>query len=218
MGMQNKHSPNSGKSKMTGQVMTVNGPIDPSEVGTCIMHEHLFIDFWRDKAPGYNAPATEVAHWSEQLTLENLHLARSRKHIKDNYLLTDEAVTIKDVMAFRNVGGNTIVDVTNIGLGRDPLALQRVANATGLNIVMGSGWYQRFYHPKDMDQRTVQDLADEIICDVNLGVGNTGVRSGIIGEVGINGNPLTPNEEKSVRASARASRTTGAITLPSVSN
>ena len=110
---------------MTGQVMTVNGPIDPSKVGTCIMHEHLFIDFWRDKAPGYNAPATEVAHWSEQLTLENLHLARSRKHIKDNYLLTDEAVTIKDVMAFRNVGGNTIVDVTSIGLGRDPLALQR---------------------------------------------------------------------------------------------
>jgi phosphotriesterase-related protein len=208
--MQNKHSPNSGKSKMTGQVMTVNGPIDPSEVGTCIMHEHLFIDFWRDKAPGYNAPATEVAHWSEQLTLENLHLARSRKHIKDNYLLTDESVTIKDVMAFRNVGGNTIVDVTNIGLGRDPLALQRVANATGLNIVMGSGWYQRFYHPKDMDQRTVQDLADEIIGDVTVGVGNTGVRSGIIGEVGINGNPLTPNEEKSVRASARASRTTGA--------
>ena len=92
-------------SNMTGKVMTVNGPIDPSEVGTCIMHEHLFIDFWRDKEPGYNAPATDVAHWNEKLTLENLHLARSRKPIKDNFLLTDERVTINDVMAFRNLGG-----------------------------------------------------------------------------------------------------------------
>ncbi len=194
----------------TGSVMTVNGPIDPAAVGTCIMHEHLFIDFWRDKEPGYNAPATEVAHWNDKLTLENLHLARSHKPIKDNYLLTDEAVTIKDVTYFRNLGGDTIVDVTNIGLGRDPLALQRVSNATGLNIVMGSGWYQRFYHPKDMDQRTIEDLSEEIIRDVNVGVGNTGVRSGIIGEVGVNGHPLTPNEEKSIRASARASRATGA--------
>lgn len=208
--MQKTNGPSSGKSEMAGRVMTVNGPIDPSKVGACIMHEHLFIDFWRDKEPSYNAPATEVAHWNEKLTLENLHLARSQKPIKDNYLLTDEAVATKDVMAYRNLGGNTIVDVTNIGLGRDPLALQRVANATGLNIVMGSGWYQRFYHPKDMDQRTVEDLADEIIQDINVGVGNTGVRSGIIGEVGINGNPLTPNEEKSVRASARASSATGA--------
>ena len=195
---------------MAGKVMTVNGPIDPARVGTCIMHEHLFIDFWRDKEPGFNAPATDVAHWNEKLTLSNLHLARSHKPIKDNYLLMDEGVTINDVTYFRNMGGNTIVDVTNIGLGRDPMALQRVSNATGLNIVMGSGWYQRFYHPKNMDQRTVEDLTEEIIQDVNVGVGATGVKSGIIGEVGVNGNPLTANEEKSIRASGRASRATGA--------
>lgn len=142
--------------------------------------------------------------------MKNLHLARDYKPIKDNFLLTDETLAINEALAFRDLGGRTIVDVTNIGLGRDPLALQRVANATGLNIVMGSGWYQRFYHPEDMDQRTIEDLADEIIRDINVGVGDTGVRSGIIGEVCVNGNPLTPNEEKSVRASARASRATGA--------
>ena len=113
-------------------------------------------------------------------------------------------------MEFKRAGGNTIVDVTSIGLGRDPMALQQVADATGLNIVMGAGWYQKFYHPDDMDQRTVEDLRDEIIGDIAVGVGGTGVRSGIIGEVGINGNPLTPNEMKSVRASAEASRATGA--------
>ena len=194
----------------TGKVMTVNGPIDPADAGVSIMHEHIFIDFWRDKEPGFNAPATDIAHWNEKLTLENLYLARSNKPIKDNYMLTDEGVAFKDLMAYRNLGGTTVVEVSNIGLGRDPLALQRISNATGLNIVMGSGWYQKFYHPKDMGERTVEDLTEEIIQDVTVGVGNTGVRSGIIGEVGVNGNPLTANEEKSIRASGRASQATGA--------
>ncbi len=193
-----------------GKAMTVKGPIDPEELGRTIMHEHLFIDFWRDKQPDFNAPATLAGLWDQKLTLENLHFARDRKRIKDNYLLTDENVAVKEAMEFKRAGGNTIVDVTSIGLGRDPMALQQVADATGLNIVMGAGWYQKFYHPDDMDQRTVEDLRDEIIGDIAVGVGGTGVRSGIIGEVGINGNPLTPNEMKSVRASAEASRATGA--------
>ena len=195
---------------MVGKAMTVYGPVEPDQLGITIMHEHLFIDFWRDKAPGFNAPATEVALWEEKLTLENLHLAREYKHIKDNYLLTNERLAIAELDYYRSLGGNTVVDVTNIGLGRDPLALQRVANATGLNIVMGSGWYQKFYHPDDMDERTVEDLANEIVRDITVGVGSTQVRSGIIGEVGINGDPITPNEVKSIQASARASKATGA--------
>lgn len=195
---------------MAGKALTVSGPVDPNQLGAAIMHEHLFIDFWRDKEPAFNAPATEVALWDQTLTLENLHLARDNKRIKDNYILGDEDVAIREAGEFRRWGGDTIVDVTSIGLGRDPLALRRVANATGLNIVMGAGWYQKVYHPPDMDRRTVEDLTEEIIRDIVAGVNNTGIRSGIIGEVGINGRPITPNEEKSVRASARASRATGA--------
>ena len=65
-------------------------------------------------------------------------------------------------------------------------------------------------HPQDMDDRSVEDLLGKIVRDINVGVDDTGVRSGIIGEVGINGNPLTPNEIKVIRASARASRASGA--------
>ena len=198
------------QTNMAGKVITVNGPMDPDQLGATIMHEHIFIDFWRDKTLGFNAPATDVEIWDQKLTLENLHLARERKHMKDNYMLTDEDVAVRELQYFKNSGGRTVVDVTNIGLGRDPLALQRVANATGLNIVMGSGWYQKFYHPVDMDERTVEDLASEIVRDITVGVNGTGIRSGVIGEVGINGNPLTPNEVKSIKASARASRATGA--------
>jgi phosphotriesterase-related protein len=61
-----------------------------------------------------------------------------------------------------------------------------------------------------MDERTVEDMAAEIVRDVTVGIGDTGIRSGIIGEVGINGDPLTPNEIKSIQAAARAGRATGA--------
>ena len=75
---------------------------------------------------------------------------------------------------------------------------------------MGTAYYQRVYHPDDMDSRTVEQLTDVIVRDVTVGVRETGVRSGIVGEVGINGGPLTDNELKSMRAAARAARLTGA--------
>ena len=94
--------------------------------------------------------------------------------------------------------------------GGDPQALSRVSYATGLNVVMGAGWYQKLYHPVDMDEKTIEEMTDEIIRDITVGVGDTGIRSGIIGEVGIEGAPITDNEVKSIRASGRASRATGA--------
>ena len=75
---------------------------------------------------------------------------------------------------------------------------------------MGTGYYQRVYHPDDMDDRTVEDLTSAIVRDVVVGVGDTGIRSGIVGEIGINGGPLITNELKSMRAAARAAVITGA--------
>jgi phosphotriesterase-related protein len=60
-----------------------------------------------------------------------------------------------------------------------------------------------------MDRRSVDDLAREIIADVTAGVGDTGVRSGLIGEIGCTW-PWTDNEKKVVRAAIIAQRETGA--------
>jgi phosphotriesterase-related protein len=198
---------------MVGKAMTVTGPIDAAHLGATVMHEHIFIDFTNGltMGPPYNTPATEVAFWDEKLTLENVHLVRERGlRNKDSAIISDIRIAVKEVFDFKSWGGNTIVDVTNIGIGRDPLALRRVAVETGVNLVMGSGWYAKRFHPPDMDQRTVEDLTDEIVRDITVGVGETGVRSGIIGEIGIDGGPLTRNELKSLKASAWASLSTGA--------
>ena len=70
-----------------------------------------------------------------------------------------------------------MVDCTNNGLGRTPLGLQEVAQATEINIIMGSGYYIGRSHPYDMLDRSVEMIADEIERDLTQGVADTGVRS-----------------------------------------
>lgn len=195
---------------MASKAVTVTGPIDPSDLGITLVHEHLFIDLRNAHLPGHDVTPTEQAMCDAKVDLSNLSLAREGYPIADNYVLEDESISIEEVMQFKKLGGGTIVDVTSIGLRRDPLAARRVSESTGLNIIVGSSWYTKDFYTQEMDRRTVEDLSDEIIRDITDGIGDTGIRAGIIGEVGINGNPLTPNEVKVIRASARASRLTGA--------
>jgi len=75
---------------------------------------------------------------------------------------------------------------------------------------MGAGFYMKSLHPPDMDKLTVEQMTEIIVRDVVVGAQGTSIRAGIIGEVGVVGKPLTDNELKSIRASARAARITGA--------
>ena len=161
-------------------------------------------------------PATELNLWNAKVDFGNLHLAKDRASIADNYILSDVNLAIKEALEFKNNGGSTVVDVTNRGLKRDPEALLKLSEATGLNIIMGSSWYQKMFHPRDMDDKSVENLTDEIVEDITVGVNGTGIKSGIIGEVGVNGGPITRNEEKCIISAAIGSKLTGApITIHS---
>jgi phosphotriesterase-related protein len=130
----------------------------------------------------------------------------------DNLQLLDERVARDEALLFKHAGGQTFVDPTNRGLARDPLALARVARATGLNIIMGSGYYVDAAHPPDMDRRTADDITRELVTDLTEGEDGTGVRAGFIGEIGTTW-PWTDNEKKVVRAAVAAQRETGAALM-----
>ena len=131
------------------------------------------------------------------------------REYRSNGLLSDEALADLELTAFRDAGGRTIVDCTSEGLGRDPLALRRVSEATGVQIVMGSGFYRRAYFDEALlDRMSVDALADRIVRDLTVGVGDTGIRAGIIGEIGCD-RYLSALEERVFRAAARAHRATG---------
>ena len=191
-----------------GEAQTVLGPVPGGRLGVTMVHEHLL----HDATCLFAAPSGggELGRSRERMTLENLAWVRRNWNSNlDNLHLDDEALAIKEAMELKLEGGDTLVEVSNIGLERDPHGLQRIARATGLNIIMGAGYYVDSAHPPGMDSRTEAEIEEEIVRDVTEGVGTTGVRAGIIGELGCSW-PLTPNETKVLRAGAKAQRQTGA--------
>ena len=186
----------------SGQVMTVAGPIPAGELGLTLMHEHILNDcrcWWnRPAEPERQHLATEPVHIGilGELRMDpfvNLH----------NCGLDDEALAAAEIGAFAAVGGRTIVDPTCRGIGRDPRALRRIAEASGLQIVMGAGYYLQSSHPPELKTMSAGDVADAIVREAIEGVDGTDARIGLIGEIGVSSD-FTPDEEKSLRGAVRA--------------
>ena len=194
-----------------GLVQTVLGPVRPSELGATTTHEHLFMDFSFMYRPAQDSPSQELA--DAPIALENLGWIRRNYYSnRSNLKLTDVDTTIEEVRKYSEVGGGAIVDATLTAIGRRPDALARISRESGVHVIMGSGFYVEAVHPEDMDERSVEDLAREIIDDIVEGVEDSRIRSGIIGEIGCTW-PLAPNESKSLSAAAIAQGETGAAIL-----
>ena len=199
------------KSDLAGLVQTVLGPVSPTELGPTMTHEHLLIDF----RCMFNPPteATELRRAYAPVTMDLLGwIGRNWFDNLDNLMLDDEEATIAEAGLYKRAGGGTIVDATTFGIGRDPRALARISRATKLNVVMGAGYYVDIVHPPELDEMTEADVARRIVEEIQIGVGSTGVRAGIIGEIGCSW-PLTPNERKVLQGAAAAQQETGASIL-----
>ncbi len=197
--------------RMQGMAQTVLGPIPAHELGPTMTHEHILIDFRTTFDPP--TAASDLGRAYEPVSLENLAWVRYHwNRNEDNLLLTDEDTAIREVDLFRRAGGRTIVEATTIGIGRDPLGLARVSTASGVNVIMGAGYYVAATHSPDMDHVEEEQLAARMIGDITEGVDGTRVKAGIIGEIGCTW-PLTATERKVLRAAAAAQRETGAPLL-----
>ena len=191
----------------SGKVQTVLGPIVPEVLGITLPHEHCYMDLSSRFFPPTEATLLNMAY--QPVSLENRWFVNYHATSNlDNLKLDDEAVITDEVLRFKKAGGGSIVDMSNIGLGRDPLALAALSRMTGVNLVMGSGHYVEPSVPGglDMDEG---EIVDCIVKDVLEGVGDTAVHAGLIGEIGCSW-PVTANEQKSLRAAARAQQKIGA--------
>ncbi|MFO7590718.1 MAG: phosphotriesterase-related protein, partial [Acidimicrobiia bacterium] len=188
--------------------MGVLGPIPRDELGITLVHEHILFDvsdYWNEPSE-----ATRVARSGLPVSIETLADLRFDPFlVRDNLIQGDVDVAVAELQALVALGGRTIVDASNVSMGRDASALQRVARRTGLNVVMGSGYYTEISLGETFRRRTLEDLTEELVRDVLHGVGDTGVRAGIIGEIGTS-SPVTASEQVSLRAAARAQAVTGA--------
>ena len=191
----------------SGQVMTVRGLIPASQLGITLPHEHILNDCrcW------WNAPREPERQYLAHgpVRMESIGELRMDPFVNlHNCALDDEDLATAELMQFVHAGGQTVIDPTCRGIGRNPQALVRVSEATGLNIVMGSGYYLQSSHPPEVKSLSVGAIADEIVAEALEGVDGTGVKIGLIGEIGVSGD-FTADEEKSLRGAARAQKRTG---------
>ena len=181
-------------------VETVLGPVSPADLGVTLCHEHLLLDArpsWHelkaeDKRKLAYAPVTP----------DILHALRQDPYLNfDNCFLDDEGLASEEVARFAAWGGRTVVDATCLGIGRNPIALKRIAEETGLNIVMGTGFYLERTHPPSVRDSSPKQLTELMVSD--LKIGEDGIKAGYIGEIGVSA-AFTAAEEKVLRAAARA--------------
>src|SRR5262245_33254756 len=141
------------------------------------------------------------------LTHEHIFINLLREFRGDG-LLNDAPLAARELTRFREAGGGTVVDVTNASLGRHPRTLQAISEAVGINIVLGAGLYRHQYFDAAWVDRTTTDaMAEWMVRDLTVGIADTGIRAGIIGEIACD-EWITAQEERVFRAAARAHKQT----------
>lgn len=191
-----------------GRVMTVAGPVPAVELGVVLPHEHLLTDttvcYWQEPAEGSALAALQGPVEMGKLGF----LRRNLFALRDNLVLDDRELAVAELAEFRELGGGTVVDVTPVEIGRDPVALREIASRSGVQVVMGCGHYIHLAHARALEDEPLEAIAERLTRELTEGVGETGIRPGIIGEIGT-WDPLHPTEEKVLRAAAHAQRQTG---------
>ncbi len=172
-------------------VETVTGPVDASELGTTLIHEHLRT---QDEAVHAQWPSAGAAGGIPERGLE----------AGEDYDAAIEAAS-----AAIELGVKTICDPTAMFLGRDVEFMRRVAEQTGLQVVPCTGIYTYDHLPQFFVSRTPEQIADMFVADIEQGIQGTDIKAGFIkcaaDEPGVN-----ENVEKVHRAAAKAHLRTGA--------
>ena len=159
------------------QLNSVTGPVDSSEHGFTLMHEHVMV---------------------------------AASGLYDYYpdLLGDhrEERAIKCLKKAKAGGIDTMVDATTFDLGRNAPMLQRVSEASGVNIINTTGWWLDV--PRFLNGVSANQMAREFIKDIEEGFRGTDVKAGII-KCAADRDGVTPDLEVMARAAARTQVATG---------
>jgi phosphotriesterase-related protein len=172
------------KEEQTGFVQTVLGPVPADALKRVMVHEHLLSLV---PGPWLSGGASE----------DRVDLA------------------VNALSSLAAVGVGTVVDISPYGVvGRDDdgsnaALLKEIAERSGLNIVTGTAVYLEAYSPRWTLDASLAELTARFVADAKTGIGESGVRAGVLGEQATSLGQITPHEEKCLRASGRAARETG---------
>jgi phosphotriesterase-related protein len=161
----------------------VTGSVEPGQLGTTLVHEHVLVDF-----------------------------AGAAVASPDRYSADEAfAVILPHLEDLAERGSGTLVECTPAYLGRDPALLRRLSEASGVLIVTNTGYYgaaDDIAVPAHAYDESEDALAARWIAEAGQGIGETGIRPGFM-KIGVDPGPLSAIDRKLVVAAARAHRATG---------
>ena len=173
------------KNATEGTIMTVNGPIKASEMGMTLTHEHILVDF-------IGADSISEQRW-------------------DRVKVTEKALPF--LLQVKKLGCRTFIECTPEYIGRDPLLLKSLSEASGLNIITNTGYYGAAndkFIPKHAYEESAEQLASRWIDEWINGIGDTGIKPGFI-KIGVDGRSLSDIDKKLVIAASKTHLQTGLI-------
>ncbi len=168
-------------------VQTVTGRCAPDQLGVTLMHEHLLVGW-----PGWEA-----------------HAGDDRAARKERI-----ALCVERLQELHALGVRTLVDPCPMDLGRDVAFTAEVAARSPVRIVCATGLYKEdqgapaYFKFRTQFGDALGEMADLFVRELTEGIGDTGVRAGVI-KVATGAHKITPYEELVLRAAARAHVATG---------
>ena len=126
-----------------------------------------------------------------------------------DFELSDYDRSLQELLYFKEVGGQTLVEASTLDYGRDVELLRRMSEASGVHVVATTGFNKHIYYPDWVEESSTKEISQLLIREVVEGVEATGVRAGFL-KSGSWYNVIHPLEEKVTRAVARAQLITGA--------
>lgn len=158
-------------------IQTATGAVDTSDMGFTLMHEHVRVG-WPPMEQQYPELFNRQAE------------------------VDQAAARLKEA---RDAGVRTIVDLTPIDLARDPVMIQDVAKASGVQIIVATGLYYSL--PFYFLMRDDAEMTNLFIKDITQGISTTGIRANVIKCA--TEPEMHEMNERVLRASARAAVETG---------
>lgn len=140
---------------------------------------------------------------------EHLHIDLSGFKNNLDCRLDQYELICQEMKDLRASGVSNIIEMTNRYMGRNPQFMLDLMRDTGINVMACTGYYQDAFFPEHVAARSVEQLAQEMVDEIVIGIDGTELKAGIIAEIGSSEGVITPLEEKVFIAAARAHIETG---------
>ena len=146
-----------------------------------------------------------------KLTLSHEHLSMDLREIRqdNDSFLNDINLQYEELEILKNQGFNLIVDMSNQSMHRNPHHLKELSLKTQLEIVAATGYYLHQYHDAKLKNMTIEELKNEFISDITIGINGSDIKAGAMGELATSSQKIFESEKKVLLAAVEAQKETG---------